>query len=255
MTFHMSSFLQEALWGKAKELLELTETWIPVAALRLIPWEAAGKPLRLPGPRFPRLSWGRGVRVAPELSRGPCRSGIYDPESPYEQVPSRGPTEGRGLARDSRALWEACQEPRGDVWVIFPVSDLSFHTCPIERGGQGRLREGQRSLQFAPAREGCPPGTTAEVGAPRRLGPAVQAGGCPTRSIRATWTLRKAVTGGQSVTACQRADSPFGFRLWLRLRLRSGSDSGLGAVHPTPPQRGRPAIPLAARQLLPDLVT
>lgn len=103
------------------------------------------------------------------------------------------------------------------------------------------------------SREGCPPGTTAEVG---RLGPAVQAGGCPTRSIRAslrkaTWILRKAVT----VTACQRADSPFGFRLWLRLRLRSGSDCGFGAVHPTPPQLGRLAIPLAAPQLLPDLVT
>lgn len=69
--------------GKSKALLELTETWIPVAALRLISWGTSGKPLRLPGPRFPRLSRGQGVRVAPELSRGPCRSGIYDPETPY----------------------------------------------------------------------------------------------------------------------------------------------------------------------------
>lgn len=114
---------------------------------------------------------------------------------------------------------------------------------------------------------GVPAGTTAAAREPGRLGPASQAGGRLTLSIHplrpgGRRVLRKALPGRhpQPVsTRTHRLGIRFWFRLWFQLWFRfwlgSGRGSRLSEVRPTPPQRGGLAIPWAARQPLPGLVT
>lgn len=219
--------------GKRKGLPGLAETWI----LQAIPRVTSGKPPRLPAPRFPPDCPGdEGAGVAPDFPRSPqlCYSVTHRPA--VSKSPAGLPQRAGDWPETAGRLWEAFRSPGWSFGSSFPPRDLSVHTCPTEPGGQAGQREGPRRLRFASAQEGCPPGATAEVREPRRLGPALQAGGCLTRSIRGV-----PEEGGDwpPVTACRRADSPFR----LRLGLRCGSNSCLSAAHPCPASARRPRHP------------